>query len=249
MHGVILAGGLGTRMGLYTKRIGNKHLMPIYDKIMIEFPICTLVESGITNITIVTGNRYSGQFVDLLGDGKEWGIKKINYAYQFGEGGIADALKCAESSVPKDEPICVILGDNVFEDRFNSTIDSFDLYCKTGKPAANIFLKEVEDSSQFGIIDFDDNGRIVNIIEKPKNGLNKKGHAVVGLYMYSYDVFKKIESLTPSDRKELEVTDLNKLYMKDESLAYNMVNGFWSDAGTLDSLLKCSNWCKLQADK
>lgn len=233
MHGVILAGGLGTRMGMYTKRIGNKHLMPIYDRLMIEFPISTLVKSGVKNITIVTGNRYSGQFVDLLGNGKEWGLDSINYAYQFGEGGIADALRCAYNSVPKDEPIMVILGDNLFSESFAS-IPQDD-------KNAQVFLKFVHDPERFGVAELRGTS-ITRIVEKPKNPVGNM--AVTGLYIYPYDVFSKISSLSPSDRGELEVTDLNNMYLAEGRLEWWEVTGKWHDAGTPDSLLECSKLVK-----
>jgi len=243
MIGLVLAGGKGTRMGLFTKRVGNKHLMPIYDRLMIEFPIMTLVNSGIKDITIVTGSRYSGSFLDVLGDGKEWGIEHLSYAYQFGEGGIADALRCAEYSIGKcqNESICVILGDNIFEDTFSDDVKNF--ICPLGtNQYAKIFLKEVHDPERFGVVKMND-ATITDILEKPK--YPPTNLAVTGLYMYTRDVFTLIDRLKPSQRNELEISDLNKIYLQDgNKLDYSIVNGFWGDAGTPESLLSCSEWVK-----
>lgn len=236
MYGIILAGGTGSRMGLYTQRVGNKHLMPVYDKVMIEFPINTLVNAGIKNITIVTGNRYSGQFVDFLGDGKEWGIEHVSYAYQFGEGGIADALKCAYSSVPKDESIAVILGDNIFENNFAKLIHLVDI----NPMWACIFTKKVKDPERFGVYSFYHN----KIIEKPVCYVGDM--AVTGLYLYPYDVFEKIKTLKPSKRGELEITDINNMYIKKKKFHLISIPGFWHDAGTPESLLECTIWRKNQ---
>jgi glucose-1-phosphate thymidylyltransferase len=237
MWGIILAGGLGTRMGIYTKRVGNKHLMPIYDRVMIEFPIMTLVNSGITNITIVTGNRYSGQFVDFLGNGKEWGIETLNYAYQFGEGGIADALQCAKYNIPRGEQVAVILGDNIFENDFRAEVMYF-----TGEhdmcQQAHIFLKEVIDPHRFGVFD----QKNIHIVEKPK--YPPSNMAVTGFYLYDYSVFNIIQNLKPSSRGELEITDVNNHYLGNCKMRFTEIDGFWHDAGTPDSIITCSEYVK-----
>jgi len=249
--GIILSGGAGTRMGLFTQRVANKHLMPIYDKLMIEFPIHTLVNSGITTISIVTGNRYSGQFVDVLGNGKEWGIRQLSYAYQFGEGGIADALRCAKPNIPPGSNIAVCLGDNIFEQSFKKEINDFCIETKTQKSLCHLFLKKVVDPNRFGVACFDDN-EFTSIIEKPPTGFHPDGLrisdlAVTGLYLYTYDVFDYIEKLKPSGRGELEVTDLNNFYLKNGNCKFTILDTFWHDAGTPDSLLICSEWCKNKA--
>jgi len=240
MWGVILAGGLGTRMGIYTKRVGNKHLMPVYDRVMIEFPIETLVKSGITNMTIVTGNRYSGQFVDFLGNGKEWGIDTLNYAYQFGEGGIADALRCARPCIPENESIAVILGDNIFENDFKHEV--MNEMFSSARGNARIFIKEVRDPHRFGVVEFH-GSEIINIVEKPKTP--PSNYAVTGLYFYDAPtVYHIIDNLKPSGRGELEITDVNNYYIKQHTLEYTEVPGFWHDAGTPDSLITCAEYVK-----
>ena len=229
MKGIILAGGSGSRLWPITRGI-SKQLMPIYDKPMIYYPIQTLVDAGITEILVVTGGRNSGDFPQLLGNGKEFGLKHLDYTYQEGEGGIAAALSLAEYFVDND-PVCVILGDNVYE---KSVRQSATEFIQRGH-GAKIHLKRVENPQRFGvpIIDGD---RIVKIEEKPK--APKSDYAVTGLYMYDHTVFEIIKTLKPSGRGELEITDVNNAYIERDDMTYSVVEGWWSDAGTFDSLLR-----------
>jgi glucose-1-phosphate thymidylyltransferase len=231
MKGVILAGGHGTRLSPLTL-ITNKHLLPVYDKPMILYPLETLKRGGITEIMIVCGKEHAGHFMNFLGSGKEHGVK-LSYALQTGAGGIADALSLAEDFAD-EEKIAVILGDNIFEDNFLEDFKAF----QNGK-GAKIFIKEVSDPERFGVAEIVDSA-VVGIEEKPKKP--KSNLATVGLYLYDPDVFAKIKTLVPSGRGELEIADVNNLYIKEGALSYGMVKGFWSDAGTFDSLLKTSNW-------
>jgi glucose-1-phosphate thymidylyltransferase len=229
MKGIVLAGGLGTRLQPLTK-ITNKHLLPVYDRPMIYYPIQTLVDAGITEILIVTGGRNAGDFLQLLGNGKAFGLKHLDYTYQEGEGGIAAALSLAEYFVDKDL-VCVILGDNLYEKSIRQSTNDF---IKSGH-GAKIHLKKVENPQRFGvpIISGD---RIVKIEEKPKEP--KSDYAVTGLYMYDRTVFDIIKTLKPSGRGELEITDVNNAYIERTEMSYAIVDGWWSDAGTFDSLLR-----------
>ena len=229
MKGIVLAGGLGTRLHPLTK-ITNKHLLPIYNRPMVYYPIQTLVDAGITEILIVTGGRNAGDFLQLLGNGKAFGLKHLDYTYQEGEGGIAAALSLAEYFVDRDL-VCVILGDNVYEKSFRRSATDF---VKRGH-GAKIHLKKVENPQRFGvpIISGD---RIVKIEEKPKQP--KSEYAVTGLYMYDPSVFEIIRTLEPSGRGELEITDVNNAYIQQNEMIYDIVEGWWSDAGTFDSLLR-----------
>lgn len=229
MKGIVLAGGLGTRLHPLTK-ITNKHLLPVYNRPMIYYPIQTLVDAGIREILVVTGGKNAGDFLELLGNGKEFGLKHIDYTYQEGEGGIAAALSLAEYFV-EDDPVCVILGDNVYE---RSVRPSAEEFTKQGH-GARIHLKKVENPQRFGvpIIEGD---RILKIEEKPK--APKSDYAVTGLYMYDQEVFKIIRNLKPSGRGELEITDVNNAYIERNDMTYSVVDGWWSDAGTFDSLLR-----------
>jgi glucose-1-phosphate thymidylyltransferase len=231
MKGVILAGGLGTRLMPCTK-VTNKHLLPVYDKPMIYYPILTLVNAGIEDILIVTGGNHAGEFLRLLGNGKEFGLKDIAYTYQEGEGGIADALKLAEHFA-KDEKIFVILGDNIVEDNVKEHVDDF-LKQKRG---AKVFLKEVPDPQRFGVAEIKD-GKIISIEEKPKNP--KSNFAVCGLYMYDNEVFEIVKHLKPSSRGELEITDVNNEYIRRGLMSFSILKGWWTDAGTFESLFKAS---------
>lgn len=233
MKGVILAGGLGTRLRPLTY-ITNKHLLPVYDKPMVYYPIRTLVEAGVTEIMIVTGGPYAGHFMRVLKNGDEWGITHLEYAYQESEGGIAHALALAESFAD-EEPIAVILGDNTTDASIKSAVDSFD-------KGARIFVKKVPDPQRFGVPTFDpnDNARVIKITEKPKKP--ESDYAVVGLYMYDNTVFDRIKRLKPSGRGELEVTDLNNSYIDDGLMKWSELKGFWSDAGTFDSLLNSNQY-------
>jgi glucose-1-phosphate thymidylyltransferase len=233
MKGVILAGGLGTRLMPCTK-VTNKHLLPVYDKPMIYYPLKTLVGAGLSDIMIVTGGNNAGDFLRLLGNGREFGLKDISYTYQEGEGGIADALKLAEDFADNDK-IAVMLGDNVIESDITGAVKEFNRQEK----GAKIFLKEVDDPERFGVAEIKD-GRVINIAEKPEKPVSR--YAVVGIYMYDNDVFKIIRSLKPSDRGELEITDVNNEYIKRGTMAYSMLEGWWTDAGTsFESLFRASS--------
>lgn len=232
MKGVILAGGLGTRLFPLTK-ITNKHLLPVFDRPMIYYPIQTLVNAGITDIMIVTGGRKSGDFLSLLGNGKEFGLKHLNYTYQEGEGGIAEALGLCEHWAA-GEPLTVVLGDNLIERNIKAAVEAFEAQGSGGK----ILLKEVQDPERFGVATMD-NGRVVEIVEKPENPVSKL--AVIGIYMYDARVFEIINSLEPSARGEFEITDVNNWYIKDGSLTADVLEGWWTDAGTFQSLHQASN--------
>jgi len=231
MKGIVLAGGLGTRLYPLTK-VTNKHLLPVYDKPMIYYPIKALINAGIDDILIVTGGNNAGDFLKLLGNGKEFGLKHINYTYQEGEGGIAAALALTEFFAD-DEKICIILGDNIIEKNIINAVDVF----KKQKYGAKILLKEVSDPGRFGVPEIH-NGKIINIQEKPKNPKSK--YAVTGIYMYDNSVFDIIKTLKPSERGELEITDVNNTYIERGNINYDILDGWWTDAGTFESLLSAS---------
>ena len=232
MKGIVLAGGTGSRLFPLTK-ITNKHLLPIYDKPMIYYPIEALVEAGIQDLLIVTGGRNAGDFLRLLGNGKDFGLKHINYAYQEGEGGIAEALALAEHFA-ENSRICVILGDNVIEGSIAQAVNDF----KRQERGAKILLKQVTDAERFGVAEI--NGqRIVGIEEKPSRP--KSNYAVTGIYMYDETVFDKTRTLKPSARGELEITDVNNAYINEGTMTFNYLEGWWTDAGTFDSLLRATN--------
>jgi glucose-1-phosphate thymidylyltransferase len=233
MKGVVLAGGLGTRLHPLT-RITNKHLLPVYNRPMVFFPIQTLVNAGIRDILIVTGGQGAGEFLRLLGNGKDFGLNHINYTYQEGEGGIADALRLAEYFAA-GEKICVILGDNIIEKDIIVASENF----KKQERGAHILLKEVSEPERFGVPAFDGN-RIVRIEEKPKEP--KSRYAVVGIYMYDPNVFNRIRQLKPSARGELEITDINNQYVEEGTLTYSILDGWWTDAGTFESLRRATNF-------
>jgi glucose-1-phosphate thymidylyltransferase len=232
MRGVVLAGGAGTRLHPLTK-INNKHLLPIFDKPMIYYPIQTLVEAGIEEILVVTGGRNSGDFLRLLGNGKEFGLKHLNYTYQDGEGGIADALRLS-AHFAGSERICVILGDNIVEKSIRPAVEKFE----REPSGAHILLKTVPDAERFGVAEIQD-GRIIGIEEKPSKP--KSPYAVTGIYMYDSSVFEKIETLTPSSRGELEITDVNNAYIRQGTMTFSYLDGWWTDAGTFQSLLRAAN--------
>jgi len=232
MKGVILAGGLGTRLYPLTK-VTNKHLLPVYDKPMIYYPIQTLINAGIDDILIVTGGNNAGDFLRLLGNGKEFGLKHINYTYQEGEGGIADALRLAEFFAG-GEKICVVLGDNLIEKNIRKAATSF----QNQTEGAKILLKEVPDPQRFGVPELAGE-RVVRIEEKPK--VPKSKYAVIGIYFYDPQVFEFIRTLKPSDRGELEITDVNNWYIERNVMTWDVLEGWWTDAGTLDSLMRASN--------
>jgi glucose-1-phosphate thymidylyltransferase len=232
MKGVILAGGLGKRLEPLT-RITNKHLLPVYKEPMIFYPIRTLVDAGIRDILIVTGGHHAGEFLRLLGNGAEFGLKHINYTYQKGEGGIAEALGLA-AHFADNEKIIVILGDNIIEKSIKKYVDKFDKQEK----GARILLKEVDDPERFGVAEVKD-GRIIGIEEKPSRPNSK--YAVTGIYMYDSRVFDIIKRLKPSDRGELEITDVNNDYISRGEMHFDILDGWWTDCGTPESLLKASN--------
>jgi glucose-1-phosphate thymidylyltransferase len=232
MKGVILAGGTGSRLFPLT-RVTNKHLLPVYDRPMIFYPIQTLVNAGITDILLVTGGHSAGDFLRLLGNGKDFGLRHINYTYQEGEGGIADALRLAEHFADH-RPICVVLGDNIIETNIIRACEEFE----QRPQGARIILREVSDPERFGVPVFDGE-RVVRIEEKPKEP--KSRYAVIGVYMYDATVFDRIRRLRPSGRGELEITDVNNQYVEEGTLSYSMLDGWWTDAGTFESLLRANN--------
>ena len=232
MKGIVLAGGTGSRLLPLTK-ITNKHLLPIYDKPMIYYPIETLVAAGIRDLLVVTGGRNAGDFLRLLGNGKEFGLKHINYAYQEGEGGIAEALALAEHFAEKSK-VCVVLGDNIIEGSIAHAVDDF----KRQERGAEVLLKEVADAERFGVAEIKGQG-IVAIEEKPTRP--KSNLAVTGIYMYDATVFDKTRTLKPSARGELEITDVNNAYIQEGTMTFNYLDGWWTDAGTFSSLLRAGN--------
>jgi glucose-1-phosphate thymidylyltransferase len=232
MKGIVLAGGTGSRLFPLTK-ITNKHLLPVYDKPMIYYPIQTLVDAGIRDILIVTGGKNAGDFLRLLANGKQFGLTHIDYTYQEGEGGIADALALAEHFAD-GQKICVILGDNIVETGIRQAAESF---CAQ-ECGARILLKEVSDAERFGVAEISGD-KIVAIEEKPAKA--KSNYAVTGIYMYDATVFEKIRTLVPSNRGELEITDVNNAYIREGSLTFSWLTGWWTDAGTFESLLRASN--------
>ena len=231
LKGIILAGGLGKRLSPLTK-ITNKHLLPIYDRPMIYYPIQLLVDAGIKDILIVTGGQHAGEFLRLLGDGQAFGLTHINYTYQEGEGGIAQALGLARHFAQGKKSV-VVLGDNIFENSIKPFVDHF----RKQKEGARVLLKEVEDPERFGVAEMEKN-RIVSIVEKPKKP--KSNLAVTGVYMYDPQVFEIIKTLKPSGRGELEITDVNNAYLKKAQLEYDVLKGWWTDSGTFDSLLRAN---------
>jgi glucose-1-phosphate thymidylyltransferase len=227
MKGVVLAGGLGSRLHPLTK-VTNKHLLPVYNEPMIYYPIRILVNAGIEEILIVTGGNNAGDFLRLLENGKDFGLKHINYAYQQGEGGIAAALSLAEHFADRDK-IAVVLGDNIIEGNIRAAADAF----LKQKDGARILLKEVSDPQRFGVPVFEGKN-IIRVEEKPANPASN--YAVIGIYMYDYRVFEFIKSLKPSERGELEITDVNNFYIREGKMQWNVLSGWWSDAGTFESL-------------
>lgn len=231
MKGIILAGGLGTRLLPLTK-ITNKHLLPIYNKPMIFYPIQTLINAGIRDILIVTGGNNAGDFLKLIGNGKEFGLEHVNYTYQEGEGGIAEALGLAEFFADKDR-IVVVLGDNIIEKNIKKQVEAF----AKQKKGAKILLKKVHDPQRFGVPVFNGD-KIIKIEEKPKEP--KSDYAVTGIYMYDSRVFDIIKTLKPSNRGELEITDVNNDYIQKGEMTWDVLDGWWTDAGTFESLLSAS---------
>jgi glucose-1-phosphate thymidylyltransferase len=232
LKGVVLAGGLGSRLRPLTA-VTNKHLLPVYNQPMIFYPIQTLVNARITDIMIVTGGNSAGDFLKLLGNGKAFGLKHLNYTYQEGEGGIAAALSLVEHFAA-GEPVCVVLGDNIIQGNIRAAVDS---YREQGK-GAKILLKRVTDPQRFGVPQLDGQ-RVVKIEEKPAEP--KSEYAVIGIYMYDERVFEIIRVLKPSGRGELEITDVNNAYIERGEMTWDVLEGWWSDAGTFESLLHASN--------
>lgn len=232
MKGVVLAGGTGSRLNPLT-RVTNKHLLPVYDKPMVYYPIQTLVNAGIEEILLVTGGKNSGDFLRLLGNGRDFGLRHLNYTYQEGEGGIAEALGLAEHFAGKDS-ICVILGDNIIENNICAAVENF----AAQKSGAKILLKEVEDAQRFGVAEIRGD-KVLGIEEKPTSP--KSSYAVIGVYLYDASVFEKIRRCKPSGRGELEITDVNNFYIAERSLTYEVLDGWWTDAGTFESLLRANS--------
>ena len=232
MKGVILAGGKGSRLYPLT-RVTNKHLLPVYNRPMIFYPIQTLVDADIRELIVVTGGQNAGDFLRLLSNGHDFGLQRIHYTYQEGEGGIADALRLAEPFV-EGEKICVILGDNLIENNIIGPKAAF------GKQShgAHLILKEVNDPERFGCPEMS-GGKILTIEEKPK--IPKSNYAVTGIYFYDATVFEKIGKTKPSRRNELEITDVNNMYLQEDSLTHSVLDGWWTDAGTFESLLRATN--------
>ena len=240
MKGIILAGGTGTRLLPLTK-VTNKHCLAVFKKPMIYYPLETLVNAGIKEVLIVTGGNNPGDFLKLLGNGKEFDLKEIHYAYQQGSGGIAEALGLAEDFADTGK-VVVILGDNIFEDDFTKAVKDFE----NQKWGAKVFLKKVPDPERFGVAQLKGK-KIIKIEEKPKKP--KSQYAVTGFYMYDGQVFDVIKTLKPSQRGELEITDVNNFYINQKTASFEVVKGFWSDAGTFDSLLRASNLVAKKAQK
>lgn len=232
MKGIVLGGGTGSRLNPLAK-VTNKHLLPIYDKPMVYYPIQTLVNAGIQEILLVTGGKNAGEFLRLLGNRRDFGLKHLNYTYQEGEGGIAEALGLAEHFAD-GELICVILGDNIIENNIRDAVENF----KKEKRGAKILLKEVSDAERFGVAEIMGKG-VVSIEEKPRNP--ESNFAVIGVYLYDPTVFEKIHRLKPSGRGELEITDVNNFYIQEGTLSSDPLDGWWTDAGTFESLLRANN--------
>ncbi len=222
MKGVVLAGGMGTRLRPLTN-ITNKHLLPVYNKPMIYYPIEALVSAGIEDIMIVCGGNHAGEFLRLLGNGSQFGLKHLNYTYQRGEGGIAEALGLCEHFVDGDKSV-VYLGDNIVEMNLKEAVTEFEKQPRGGR----ILLKEVDDPTDYGVARFED-GKVVEIIEKPK--VPPSNYAVTGIYFFDPSVFEIIHTLKPSQRGELEITDVNNAFLRKGELHYSVLEGYWADAG------------------
>ena len=243
MKGVILAGGLGTRLRPLTL-VTNKHLLPVYDKPMIYYPLQAMLNAGINEVLVVTGGDHAGDFLKLLKNGKHLGLKHLEFAYQEGEGGIADALKLAEDFADGSK-ICVILGDNIIQHNIRRAAGDFF----TQRSGAKVLLKAVDDPQRFGVARFDGappapgssgpRPKILEIIEKPDNP--PSNFAVTGIYFYDADVFQVCKTLKPSRRGELEITDVNNYYLQRGDLSYELLDGWWTDAGTFESLFRAAS--------
>lgn len=238
MKGIVLAGGLGTRLYPLT-HVTNKHLLPVYDKPMIFYPIQTLVNAGIKHILIITSGPHVGHYLGVLKNGKELGVDHLEYAYQEKpDGGIADALSLAADFAENDN-MAVILGDNTTDADISQEVASF-------KKGAKLFLKQVQDPTRYGVAEFDpaDDTKIIGIEEKPKDP--KSNYAVTGLYLYDKTVFDRIKTIKPSERGQLEITDVNNAYIKTNELSWAELKGFWSDAGTVKSLFAANQFWALK---
>ncbi|MDD4954805.1 MAG: sugar phosphate nucleotidyltransferase [Candidatus Omnitrophica bacterium] len=231
MKGVILAGGLGTRLYPLTK-ITNKHLLPVFDKPMIYYPLATLIDAGIKDVLIVTGGNHAGEFLRLLGNGKELNLKEIHYTYQSREKGIADALRLAEDFADGEKMI-VVLGDNLFGESIKPYVAKFSKQ----REGAKILLKKINNPQRFGVADFK-NGKVLSIEEKPKKP--KSNYAVTGLYMYDSKIFDYIRELKISNRGEYEITDINNMYLKEGKLTCDILKGYWTDCGTCEALFRAN---------
>ena len=231
MRGIILAGGLGSRLAPLTT-ITNKHLLPVYDRPMIFYPIELLVKAGIDDILLVTGGKHAGDFLELLGNGSMFGLNHLDYTYQRGHGGIADALRLGEHFAEGDK-VCVVLGDNIVENNINEAVAAFDKQ----KEGAKIVLKKVENPQRFGVAQFEGD-TVTGLVEKPQRPPSP--YAVTGIYFYDAEVFDVCRNLTPSERGELEITDVNNHYIKEGKMTWDILEGWWSDAGTFESLLRAS---------
>jgi glucose-1-phosphate thymidylyltransferase len=232
LKGIVLAGGLATRLRPLTA-ITNKHLLPVYDKPMVFYPVQTLVNADIRDIMVVTGGNSAGDFLKLLKNGKDFGLRHLNYTYQEGEGGIAAALSLCEAFAD-GEPVCVVLGDNIIERNICKAVSTY----RQQGGGAKILLKKVPDPQRFGVPELD--GRhVLRIVEKPERP--KSDYAVIGVYMYDSDVFNIIKTLKPSGRGELEITDVNNAYIERGEMTWDELEGWWTDAGTFESLLRASN--------
>jgi len=242
MKGVILAGGTGSRLFPLTK-VTNKHLLPVYDKPMIYYPLECMAKAGIEEVLLVTGGNNSGDFIRLLGNGRDFGLKDLNYTYQEGAGGIAQALGLAEHFAAGDS-ICLILGDNILEHSIRDASKKFTQQ----RDGAKILLAEVENPRAYGVAEMDGD-RVVRIVEKPKEP--KSNWAVIGIYFYDKNVFDIVRKLKPSARNELEITDVNNAYIEHGQMTYDKVHGFWADAGeNIDFYLKaCNSIAKCGANK
>jgi len=232
MKGIVLAGGLGSRLYPLTK-VTNKHLLPVYNEPMIYYPIRILVNAGISEILIVTGGNNAGDFLRLLENGKDFGLKQINYAYQQGEGGIAAALSLAEHFADRDK-VAVVLGDNIIEGNIKAAVEKF----RKQKEGARILLKEVPDPQRFGVPVFDGK-KIIRVEEKPSKPASN--YAVIGIYMYDYRVFEFIKSRKPAQRGEWGISEVNNFYISEGKMQWDVLEGWWSDAGTFESLQSAGN--------
>jgi glucose-1-phosphate thymidylyltransferase len=232
MKGIVLAGGLGTRL-LPMTRVTNKHLLPVYDRPMIYYPLQQLVHAGIRDILVVTGGDSAGDFLKLLRNGHDFGLEHLRYAYQEGEGGIAEALGLAEYFAA-GEPVAVLLGDNIFQDPLKDAVDAF----RRDPAGAMILLKEVDDPERFGVATVEGD-RVVEIIEKPTRPVSRL--AVTGCYLYDARVFEVIRTLRRSGRGELEITDVNNRYIEWDKMRHHEVSGWWTDAGTVVSLHRAAD--------